>query len=240
MGLNKATDFQEVNMKFPFKKLLALFLCAALFAVLPGCSSIQDILQPFKADNYVRYTLDATYKADFTEYCEQVHISEDEARQNYLDGIQSEIDKFAKIYSVKNIPEASKERLAEFYKKVYAKASYEVKNPSKKDGVYYVEVTVNPIDLFQISFDEIQKFVSDFNNRVVAGEFNEYTDDQFEEYYINGILDICLANLDSSGYTAPKVTTVRVKKNESDGIYYLVNEDLYELYQTIIEYQESN
>lgn len=226
-------------MKSLSKKLLAVVLCAVFLAALSGCSSIQDMLQPFKADNYVRYTLDATYKAEFTEYCKQVHITEEEAQQNYLDGIESEIDKFAKMYSIKSIPDTLHGQLVEFYKKVYAKASYEVKAPSKKDGVYYVEVTVNPVDLFRISYTEIQEFVNDFNNRVVAGEFNTYSDEQFEEYYAGGILDICLKNLDTSGYTEPKSTTVRVKKNDTDGVYYLVTEDLYTLYQTVIDYQES-
>ena len=59
------------------------------------------------------------------------------------------------------------------------------------------------------------------------------------EMCIRDSLDICLKNLDTSGYTEPKSTTVRVKKNDTDGVYYLVTEDLYNLYQTVIDYQES-
>ena len=214
--------------------LLLAFLLALSFS---GCSIISSIFgAKFDAAGYVQGGLDCLYKGEFDQYLELTNATEEEAQKTYEDGLEAEADVFEQYIAAEGaVTDASRAKIIELYKAIYAKSSYTVKLLSETNGVYVVEVVINPIDIFTKCYDDATAFVNEFYEKDDAGEFDGLTEEEYNDRYVQGLLDIYTAYVPEIGYTEAKTLTVQVKQDDS-GLYTLSDDDMQNIDTWIIEY----
>lgn len=105
----------------------------------------------------------------------------------------------------------------------------------KSDNGFYVEVVIYPIDIFQLAWDDMKAFADDFNQRTEDGEFEDYSQEDFEEAYDLGMIEICEGYEDQIGYLDPVSVVVTVSADE-DGVYNISQDDFIRLDEKIIQY----
>lgn len=225
-------------MKHLWKKAAALVLCLAVVFSLSGCGQLSQLIRSgFDATGYVRGILDCTYKAQFEEYCKLTDATAEEAQDSYDGGIQAEANTFMNMcgFDTDLVSDQMAERVEDFYRRVYQKSNYEVKEAVKSDNGFYVEVVIYPIDIFQLAWDDMKAFANDFNQRTEDGEFEEYSQEDFEEAYDLGMIEICEGYEDQIGYLDPVSVVVTVSADE-DGVYNISQDDFIRLDEKIIQY----
>ncbi len=219
------------------RKGCALLLALLLALSFSGCSIINSIFgAKFDAAGYVQGGLDCLYKGEFDQYMELTEATEEEAKQTYEEGLEAEADVFEQYIGAEGvITDASRAKIIELYKSIYAKSNYSVKLLSETNGVYVVEVVIHPIDIFTNCYDDATAYVDSFYEKDEAGEFDGLTDEEYSDKYIQGLLDLYTAYVPEIGYNEAKTLTVQVKQDDS-GLYTLSDEDMQNIDTWIIEY----
>lgn len=225
-------------MKRFLKRAAVLALCLTMILGLTSCGSLSNLIKSgFDASGYVEGILDCTYKGEYEEYRKLTNATEEEAQSAYDNGIDVEVQTFMDWCSIDADLASDEfvEDLKDFYKRVYQKSKYEVKDAVKSDNGYYVEVIIEPIDIFTLAMDDMKAFADDFVTRAENGEFEDYTEEEYEAEYDNGLLDVCKSYESKMGYLESVSIVVTVAANE-DGVYNVSNEDFARLDAKIIQY----
>lgn len=210
MNKNKAT------------KLAPFILCYALLCsiALSGCSLMGNTKENYAS--YVRSLMDTNYKADFTEYIAITGVTEAEAQQVYDDGINYLADALMTAYGINDIEGSDlKEQFEELARQIYSHASYEITSTDKIDGTYQVTVTIYPIDILVITYDDVVAYIEDMNQKVSNGDYNNYELDDYELEYAQGILRVLTDALSRTGNAAGIPVTVTILDN---GEYYYISD----------------
>lgn len=145
------------------RKLVAMAGAAVLALSLTACGSISLNLGSEKSrmEGYVQGYLDLTYLGKLNkDYQTEMELSEEEAQQQYEEGIQVEVEFFESGIGLIDYPtEEITQRLTELYKEIYSHSDYTVVSANKMDsGNYVVEVTVRPIDIMtNFTSDDFQE-----------------------------------------------------------------------------------
>ena len=118
--------------------------------------------------------------------------------------------------------------------KIYAKSKYTVGTGSKtKDGDFVVEVTVSPLDLYNLLTDD------DYFDALDQAGFDEAeTEEEYEAVdavYGPLILDLLEERLDSVTYGKDQIIMLQLKK-DSEGYYSLVDTGMQNVDQVILDY----
>lgn len=224
-------------MKRIWKNFVVLVMACVMVVSLAACSQTLDaiMMQELDATSYVRGVLKATYLGDFKEYMEFVDVDETEAQEDYLAGLEVEMEYFADYFDISEPSDKTKANIVELYKKIYAKSKFEVKDAVKSDSGYNVEVVISPIDILHKADDDFNAYVDDFNARYQTGEFDSLTDEQYEDEFAKGILEIVEAYIPQIGYEADKSIVVQVKQ-DSDGLWFISEEDITNMDEWIVAY----
>ena len=225
-------------MKHLWKRAAALALCLAVMLSFSSCGSLSKLLRSgFDATGYVRAIMDCTYKGEFEEYRKFTKATEEEAQSSYDSGVSAEAQVFMDMcgFDTDLVSEQMVERVEAFYRNVYQKSSYQVNEAVKADNGFYVEVVINPIDIFQLAWEDMTAFASDFSQRMEDGEFEEYTEAEYEEAYDLGLIEICEGYVSKIGYLDPASVVVTVFADEN-GVYKISDEDFLRLDEKIIDY----
>ena len=128
------------------RKLVAMAGAAVLALSLTACGSISLNLGSEKSrmEGYVQGYLDLTYLGKLNkDYQTEMELSEEEAQQQYEEGIQVEVEFFESGIGLIDYPtEEITQRLTELYKEIYSHSDYTVGAATKLDsGNYAVEDT---------------------------------------------------------------------------------------------------
>lgn len=204
------------------KRVLALVLSTVMCLVLlTGCGGA------FSAGDLVQHNLDLIYLNKYdSSYLKQVSLTEEEADQQYEDGIAVEVQYFCNYFNIdlSACDDTIEPQITELYKQIYPYSKYEVGETTKNGDDYDVELTVYPIDIMQkVAEEDAEGFVEDWTARGEAGEFYTMTEEEFETAWAQGVIDLVFARVSTIGYLEPESLTVRVEK-DSDGVY-AINED---------------
>ena len=99
----------------------------------------------------VQGNLDELYLGQYNEdFLQLVDITEAEAEQNYLDGLDVEAQFFAQYFLIENLTDDIKAEIVDLYKEIYSHSRYEVGEATEVDeDTYGVPVTIYPIDIMQ-------------------------------------------------------------------------------------------
>ena len=216
------------------KQGVALGLAVALAVTLTACGGG---LTTNDAKAYIQGILDMTYLGQYNEdYIELVDGTEAECEENYLGGLETEAEYFA-YYFDSVLTDDLKDEVIELYKEIYAHSKYTITDATKaSDGGFTVTVQVEPIDIMtQVIENDIDAYVDAFNARYDAGEFDEMTDEEYEEEWLSGIIELVRGRLDQTGYLETKSIVVQVQIDE-EGVYGLNEDDFGNLDMLIIDY----
>lgn len=218
-------------MKFNRKKFAASLLALLIIVSLTGCSLFGNSKKTYA--NYVQSLLDVNYKAEFTDYMNITGATQEEAQAVYDDGLNYLAEAFMVAYGVNDVEGSDiKSQFVELAKNIYSHASYEITEVTKTDGVYQVTVTIYPIDILLITYDDVVAYIEDMNQRVTAGEYNDYELDDYETEYAQGIIDILNEAIPNIGNGEGVTVTVTILDNEE--YYYISDADFLALDRAIL------
>ncbi len=207
-------------MNLKHKRLGVLALCLIIVFSLSGCSSKWEKTY----QNYVKSLIAINYLGATEDYVKATGANQADADALYEENMEHLADNILAYYDV-TISDVSgaKQGYIDLAKNIYSKINYKVDKAVESDGVYTVDVTIYPINIFAQTNDAVIAYVDKFNQDVAAGVYNDYTMEQYETEFSNGLLailnDACL----NMTYADPVVITVTIV--EDDDIYYISDED---------------
>ena len=150
------------------KKRVAIIWVLAAVLLLAGCGG------GFDASGYVRGVLNNIYLGDSAEYTKMVDITEEEAAEEYEQGIEVEADFFLQYYGIGEVSDDVYQQIVDMYKTIYQQSKFEVQEAVKNGDDYNVEVLISPIDVIVNSEEDISAAVDEF---VAAADPADYPDD---------------------------------------------------------------
>lgn len=225
-------------MKSTIKKTITLSMIFILAFSLCGCSLFDS-----RAKVYSRYAislLDINYKNVSKDYMTLTGVSQKDAEAVYVDNMDYQAHNLMNYYGVKEVDDGT--ILSEFYylaQSIFANAKYEVTDVKKdKDNdSYTLELTVYPLDTLEASYDEVVKYIEDFNTRVDDGNYNNTTEVEYETEFAEGIIDILKTHTADPGYMDPVVLEIPIQP--SDDYYYITDDDFLKIDQNILYIREN-
>ena len=229
-------------MKTIWERIAAAGLALTLALPLAACgeSGSSGKVNEEKATALVQGNLDEIYLGKFDpDYLELVDITENEAEETYLEGLEVEAETFMYYFNIEYPTDELKEEIIELYKKIYATSKYTV-NPATKldDNTFAVKVEVEPIDIVQLVNGEwdktTEKFYEKYPSEVQrAMSRSEYQ--AMDKEWAALILKAFQDKLPEIGNMTPQSIVVSLEKDE-DGYYSLNEKDFAALDALIIDY----
>ena len=203
------------------KRILSVILAAMMMLALTACGGMTTD----DAKTYVQSVLDASYKADFSEYTEQTDSTEEEAQQLFDENLDN-------IMSMGGFTDAGlSEELSASYRQLFqdmlAQAEYEVGSATGgEDDGFVVGVGAEPFTAFDGLQDEVMS--------AVEAEMANITDisqipsqDEINEMVFQKMYDILVQRVAEPTYG--EAQTVEVHVELSDNMYSINEDDLTEL-----------
>ena len=191
-----------------------------LLISLSGCGKKES---DYKA--YVKSLISAYYLGITDEYVTMTGSNEEDAEAIYLQNVTRLADNLSLYYGLEI---AGDEQLApamvDLSKQIYGKAKFEVNRAYKDNNIYYVELTIYPIDILNQTNDQLVEYVNSFNAAVDEGKYNDYSKEEYEYEFASGIIGILASAVNDIEYGEPEVVTVRIITTEDS--YYIGNEDV--------------
>lgn len=216
------------------KRALSAALALCMMGALAACGGG---LTEKDAETYVKGHLDAAYLGVYDKaYIELVEdMTEADAREMHENNVSDEAELYLLDFLEVDYPtDEINDRAKEVMEKLYAKSKYTVGTGSKtKDGDFVVEVTVSPIDLYNLLTQD------DFFDALDEAGFDDAeTEEELEAVdAVFGllILDTLEDKLDEIEYGEEQIIMLQLKK-DSDGYYSLVEAGMQKVDEVMIDY----
>lgn len=222
------------------RRAVAIAAALVLALSLAGCGTMmEDSVQALVQGN-----LDEIYLGKYNEdFLQLVDITEAEAEQNYLDGLEVEAQYFAALFSIDYMTEELTAEIVDLYKEIYSHSRYEVGEATKvDDDTYGVPVTVYPIDVLQLAMDNLEAAATELQS--------QYTDEQIQaiinedeaalQAYDADWAQMCIGlvreQLPNLGYLDAEEMVVQVTQDESDGLWVIADNDFQRIDNLMIYY----
>jgi hypothetical protein len=221
-------------MKAIRKWLIFTLGLGLIITTLSGCRSHK---KKVVYQQYVQDLMDVNYKGIYDGYEKNEGGSESDAVTMHEDCVSTLANQLISHYSLDNATTVNiNNAFIEVARTIYSHADYSVSESYKKDGNYYVDVTIYPIDILNQAYDDIMSHIDSFNTAVAAGKYNSYTEEQYEETFGLGISNILLRTCENIEYQDAVVVTVQII---DDGDYYCISaEDLTAINNAIIALED--
>lgn len=224
-------------MKTKFKRILALSLALVTAIALCACS---DSGNATTATTLVQGNLDEIYLGKFDpKYLMLVDITEDEANETYLGGLEYEAYVFAHYFNVEYLTDDLKAEIVDLYKEIYSYSKYTVNDATKlDDNTYAVKVQVEPLNIFQLVVDDFDEEMAPFYEKYADTDFSSMTDEEYQAYdaeWTEAIIDLCYEKLADIGYMDERSIVIQVEKDE-EGYWVMSGDDFYNFDDIIIYY----
>ena len=189
------------------KKRVAIICVLAAVLLLAGCGG------GFDASGYVRGVLNNIYLGDSAEYTKMVDITEEEAAEEYEQGIEVEADFFLQYYGIGEVSDDVYQQIVDMYKTIYQQSKFEVQEAIKNGDDYNVEVLISPIDVIVNSEEDISAAVDEF---VAAADPADYPDDlSINDALARIVVDVINGNMPELGWQDQKSIIVKVEKDDA-------------------------
>ena len=198
------------------KKSILTLLLICVMLVLSACSGMTKE----DAQNYVKATLDAGYKARFKEYIEVTNSTKKAAKKEYEDNLD-DIMKESGLNEME-ISDELKAQYRTLYEKMLKSAKYKVGEAQKeKKGTYVVDVTVYPFNAFSSVSGDLNTWVRETYANATEVPSNE----ELNEAIMQKMYELMNEKVDQPTYDKKKTVQIRVKINDDD-VYYIPAKDL--------------
>lgn len=214
------------------KRILSAVLAALMIIVLAGCGT------KFDASGYVQSMLDTWYKGDYEKYMELTGATQAEAEEAHKSNLDVESDFFANYFYIEHMSDETKQKIMDMYELIYDKAKYEVKEANEtKEGGFTVEVLIYPINIMTLIEDDYNAYLDEFNTKAQNGEYDDLSDEMYEEQFTSGLLDIINKHIPNIDYEEPKSRIVQVKEDENEkNVYFVSDDEMSSIDEYIISY----
>lgn len=209
----------------------ALVLVIGLLLLLSGCTK-------FDACAYMQAILDVSYKNETESYMEITGVTQEEADAIFKKNLDATMHEF----SATELPEELEENYRLLFEDTVKQVKYTVGEAVEGENKSYtVEVAVEPILLFDETYDEFQnkteEYAAEISNNVMSGEElpsdDEIQNQVYQTYY--EVLKTALNN----GLTYGDAENITVHMNRmEDGAYEIPEEDLRALDQAMISQEK--
>lgn len=209
----------------------ALVLVIGLLLLLSGCTK-------FDACAYMQAILDVSYKNETESYMEITGVTQEEADAIFKKNLDATMHEF----STTELPEELEENYRLLFEDTVKQVKYTVGEAVEGENKSYtVEVAVEPILLFDETYEEFQnkteEYAAEISNNVMSGEElpsdDEIQNQVYQTYY--EVLKTALNN----GLTYGDAENITVHMNRmEDGAYEIPEEDLRALDQAMISQEK--
>lgn len=233
------------------KTLIALGLFLALGLSLTACDNIASVISRGgfgKIDGvaYMQGQMDALYLGEFDpEYLKMIDMEQTEAQESYDENLDFRVDDFIQGFSIEYPTDAFKDRVKDLYKQIYAKADYTVVSSAEQDdGSYSVKITIRPLDVMQLFFEELPDFSQQFEAKYADVDVESMTEEEYKTWnetvydldYQNGLADLLESVIAKMGTLEEKSIAVQIEKDPDDGFYVINTESIGNLDALIIDF----
>ena len=210
------------------RKYICLVLCLALLLCLAGCGTNASNYQA-----YVKSLITSNYLGVSNEYVRLTGANEEDAEALYLQNVTRLADNLSAFYGldISGDPELAP-AMVNLSKQIYSKAKFDVGKAYKDNNIYYVDVTIYPIDIINQTHPEIVEYVQKFNEAVDRGDYYDYTKEEYEYEFASGLIGILAGAVEDIDYASAEKVKVRIITTEDT--YYIGNEDFRNIDRKII------
>lgn len=212
--------------KYSSKIIVSVMLIVAMMS-LSACSLLK-----FDAAGYVKAVLDASTRAEFEEYIKLTKSAEQEAQAEF----DAVIDVYMAEFDSVSISDEIKENYRQLFKDMLAKTKYTVGEATDSDDTYTVEVSVEPLNIFDGYDEEVEAALTEYENKLTA-EYEESeavpSEEEILEETFTIIYDITKARVDGGTYDPAQIVAVTVAKN-AEGYYTIADESYDALFNLLI------
>ncbi len=217
-----------------WKRVLAGALSLCLTGTLAACGGG---LTEKDAETYVKGHLDAAYLGVYDKaYIDLVEdMTEDDAREMHEGNVSDETELYLLDFLEIEYPtDEIMDRAEKVMEKLYAKSKYTVGTGSKtKDGDFVVEVTVSPLDLYNLLTSD--DFFDALDQAGFDGEETEEEMKEVDAVFGMLILDALDSKLDEIEYGEDQIIMLQLKKDD-EGYYGLVEAGMQKVDEVMIDY----
>lgn len=208
-------------------RIQAFVLLIGLVLLLSGCTK-------FDACAYMQAILDVSYKNETEGYMEITGVTQEEADEIFKNNLDATMHEFSST----ELPEELEANYRLLFEDTVKQVKYTVGEAVEGENKNYtVEVAVEPILLFDETYEEFQnkteEYASEISNNVMSGE-ELPSDDEIQNQVYQTYYEVLKTAL-NDGLTYGEVENITVHMNRmEDGAYEIPEEDLRALDQAMI------
>lgn len=215
------------------KNATRLILFSLIFSIL--CLPLNGCIKTFDCSGYIQSMLDATYKGELEGYAKATKSDLSDIEEDYRQFIEHETEillHFCGMTKDDVIPDDLVVQLEEIVENICKQVHYSVKEADRNGNV---DIDIEPLDIYNSVYKEFLDFNTQFKERNNNYEFEDYTDEEFTRAYLEPLISILQDQQDLLSYREP-VTVKVVVAPDDDGRYTISNEEVTQIYNTIINY----
>lgn len=206
-------------------------LLTGLMILLGGCTK-------FDACAYMQAILDVSYKNETEDYMELTGASQEEANEIFHKNLDATMHEF----HTADLSEELEENYRSLFEETVKQVKYTVGEATEGDGDNYtVEIAVEPILLFDDTYEEFQKqaeeYAAEISNDVMNGG-EMPSDEEIQNHVYQTYYDVLTEEMNTGlTYGEAENITVHINKTE-EGVYEIPEEDLRALDQAMISQEK--
>lgn len=224
------------NSKRMFCAVLAVLILLSLAAC--GRGRKEETISEDDVAALAQGRLDAMYKGEVSEtYLKLLGLSEDDVRQAYEENLRINAEFFAIYFDIDYLTDDGKAELVEFFRELFAQASYKVGAVSQMDDDnYVVTVEVAPIDLIQQISEAKDEWLAPFYAKYNGVDFDAMSETEYkaaDAEWAGYILDLAKDKLTSLSYLEAENMGVQVSRTE-DGGWSVVDDSIHRIDEFIL------
>ncbi|MBP1925585.1 hypothetical protein J2Z76_001444 [Sedimentibacter acidaminivorans] len=174
------------------------FLVIIMLLILTGCVNDNNHIE---VNAYVDSAMDAMYKGNFIKYSEITGLEINKVEEIYMNGLNIESNAFANYFDIRNLTEEMQNEIINLYKSIYSKSKYEIENINDSGNGYLVDISIYPINIISLAYNDILLYIDEFNVKTFNGDFDNLNDEEFENEYVKGIIEVMKRYLPEIGYS---------------------------------------
>ncbi|WP_281085551.1 hypothetical protein [Eubacterium ruminantium] len=203
------------------KKIITVVLAFSLILTLTACGKDNKIK---KYSTYIENLIAVNYLGASDAYIESTGANKEDAEAMYAQNVDRLAIALKNYYGlVLTEDDELFKDLHTLAEMVYGNAKYSVDKTYKSSGHYKVDITIYPIDIITQADQDAKAYVEKFNEKVAAGEFNNYDKETYEHEFAEGLVDILKDAAKNMTYRDPQTITVTIV--EDGDTFYISNED---------------
>lgn len=219
------------------KRLIAVMAVAAMsIAVFTGCSS--SSVMGTRYQDYIESGMKCKYYGEFDGYKKACDATDEEAKEAYDNTIEYYANELMAYNGISTdyISEDMYNKYVDLAGKIMAKAKFTVGKCTKVDGDWQLKIEISPVDINDITEEDIQKVMDEYNNAHTQDELNNSTDEQYtawEEEFAQNVLDVLSNAVSNIGYK-DTVSKVVIITEDEDG-YGITDDEWYDIDDMVVD-----